>query len=365
MAKKKQRRLVSLGVSLGLSVSAACNSRPESTPPKTEQRYGDPAPTKKPSDSAPKLNIEAISNAAQYAIAPYAVQKKEFAKRVLYTWTTNTQIDELRQSSLLLSRSESPQFGPSGFDQRVGAEQGANYEMTELLKRPQLSMRRFAWPVPWATVLGFNGENYGNQLIRVTLKEDALIASFTPGDSIHWALVDLSNKPVPLESLKDHPEKLAAIYYEATDEKGALLYREYVLCNESMIEKWEYATTDLLDELSREEESLRKFIEWAKVAPDAKEVARFFDVTRAFPVKPYTAAVDDLTALADILLVQKSAQSAAMTITPTIEFADIGVVKIPPVAIPATPVCLSSYCPPPPKKPKTIFIKKSKVVGTF
>jgi hypothetical protein len=359
VSRKKNRRWISVGVSLGLSV-AGCNSRQESTStlPNTAQ-----VPPKK--EEAPNVNREAIANAAQYAIAPYTVDKKQFAKRVLYTWTTNEQITELRAKQVLLTRSESPQFGPSGFDQRVADERGANYEMTELLQRPQLSMRRFAWVTPWATMMGFQGESYGSQLIRITLKEEALIASYTPRDDLHWDLFDLNNQRVPREILDDHPERLAAIYYEAEGKDGALSYREYVLCNESMIETWEYSTTSLLAEFSGSEEALRKLIEWAKVAPDPAEVARFFDATRAFPVKPYTAEVANLEALADLLLVQKGSQGEALTIKPALAFSEQGAAAKPAATTSiVAPPCYDSYCPPPKPKSKPPHKIKSPA-GTF
>jgi hypothetical protein len=359
VARKRNRRWVSVGFSLGLSVSA-CNSRQEETQPLPHAAQV-PSPKK---EEAPKVNLEAISNAAQYAIAPYAVDKQQFAKQVLYTWTTKEQIEELRARPILLTRSESPQFGSSGFDQRVAAERGANDEMTELLKRPQLSMRRFAWVTPWATMMGFQGESYGSQLIKITLKEDALIASYTPRDNIHWDLADLKNQRVALETLQDHPERLAAIYYEAEGKEGKLSYREYVLCNESMIETWEYATSALLNELTQEEKALRQLIEWAKVAPNANEVARFFDATRAFPVRPYTSEVADLEALADLLLVQKGSQGEALTSKPALTFDELGAVVKPVSATPlVAPLCYDSFCPPP--KPKSKPKKAKPHLGTF
>ena len=357
VSRKKNQRWVSVGVSLGLSVSA-CNSRQEERSPLTTTTQ---APKK---DASQHVNLEALANAAQYAMAPYAVDKQKFAKKTLYTWTTKEQLDELRSKPVLLTRSESPQFGASGFDQRVAAERGANYEMTELLQRPQLSMRRFAWPVPWATALGFKGESYGNQLIKITLKEEALIATYTPRDNIHWDLADLKNQRVTLDILRDHPERLAAIYYEAEGEGGGLSYREYVLCNETMIERWEYATPEIIEELTQQEEALRKLIEWARAAPDQKEVARFFEATTAFPGSPYTASVEDVSALADVLLVQRGSQLGALTITPALTFEDIG--AAPKALAPmVAPPCYHTYCPPPKPLVKPPPKKTKKLSGTF
>jgi hypothetical protein len=352
MSKKIKRKVISLGLSLGLS-AAGCETRVEKAPP--------PSTAKENPNTSPDLRIEEKKKAAQFVIAPYAVDAENFARKTLYTWTSPNQINELRLRPILLTKSESETLGPSGFDKRVQAERGANYEMTELLAKPQLSLRRFAWTTPWATILGFQNEAYGNQLVKITLKDDALIASFTPGKSKHWDLVDLSNKSVDRDVLQEHPERLAAVYYEAQDEKGALLYREYVLCNESMIERWEYATPDIITEMSAQEDALRKLIEWARVAKDPKEVESFFARTTSFPGRPYTASVEDLTALADLLLVHKAAQIDAITATPTISFSEIGAAPI--KAAPATPSCLGSYCPPPPSKPLKPPSKKS--LGTF
>jgi hypothetical protein len=240
VAKRLSRRTM-LGVSFGLSLATAAKA------------------LRVPSVQAAELPPETAADAIRRAVAHYAVDRSNFARRVLYTWTTFEQIEELRADPLLLTRRESPVFGPSGFDKRVAEGRGP---MAELLQRPQLSARRFGWPAAWGTALGFRGESYGNQLIRVTLKAEAIIAAFTPARAKPWTFAAVSGAEMPFETLRDNPERLAAVYYEASDQSGQLAYREYVLCNESTIKTWDHATPEIAAELSHEEAVLRGLIDW-------------------------------------------------------------------------------------------------------
>jgi hypothetical protein len=331
---KRVDRAILVGVSIGLSVSTAASGQQQPHPQTTEQLAS------QPSDKL--VDLEAIARDARRALAPYSTDSGNFAKRVLYTWTTKEQVEELRATRLLLSRSESPEFGLSGFDKRIAVTPGP---MTELLQRPELTMRRFAWPAAWGTALGFGGERYGDQLIRVTLKETAIVAAFTSGHAEPWKLTDLSGAEVPIETLREHPESLAAVYYEAIGDSGQLLYREYVLCNESMIETWEYATPQVSAELVREEDALRKLIEWMKVAIDKEEAARVFAATAAFPGFPYIPEIDSLAELANTMHNLTVEQSGPLNVTPTVAFHEISSNLKPrqnPAGIP--PPCLPTLC---------------------
>jgi hypothetical protein len=262
---------------------------------------------------------ETAGGFARRALNAYAVDEQQFSRNVLYTWTTPDQVAELRAARLLLNRSMSPLHGPSGFDKEVAATGGP---MAELLRRRQLSMRRFAWPSAWATALGFQGESYGDQLIRVTLEDSAIIAAFTPGREQKWKFRSVAGNDTPIEILRDQPERLAAIYFEATGGTGSVAYREYVLCNESMIATWEYATPAVLQELNTEEVILRGLIDWASADKDAAQ--KLFATTAAFPGNPYTVEAADIEKLADTLRDRRAAQSGWLSVNPKVSFQEIG-----------------------------------------
>jgi hypothetical protein len=167
-------------------------------------------------------------------------------RRILYTWTTSAQIAELRQTKLLLSRTESPTKGKSRFDLLLEASQAP---ASRLLRQPGLSRRRFGWSNPWATLLGWGeAETYGAELVRVTLREGALIGIFDASLPEPWRFADLDNNPVAMDQALSTPERIAAVYHvwrPSPGDKQGLAYREYVLVNESMIQQWAYGTPDL------------------------------------------------------------------------------------------------------------------------
>ena len=183
------------------------------------------------------------------------------AVRVLYTWTTAEQIAELRAGGPLLSRSESPRYGPSLFDRAMISQAAAGQRWAKLLRQPEYRRARFAWTNPWATLLGWPAESYGDQLIRVELREDAWLAVHAArAGGCHF--VDVNGRPVKAEAVMAAPQRLAAVYFiqdrvwtGATmgtfAGAGEAMYREIVLCNEAMISSFAVGTAAPREALKR------------------------------------------------------------------------------------------------------------------
>jgi hypothetical protein len=188
-----------------------------------------------------------------------AVYDTSFAKPVLYTWTTSQQIDELRKGSQLLSRDHATNGALAPFDQEL-LDRVEHDELAALLRRPGLSKRRFAWTSPWGTALGLTGKDYGDQLIRITLKPEAVVARFEPGAKQAWRFEHLDGKPATVTEVLDHPDRLGAVLHVRIDPSG-ITYREYVLCNESMIDDWQWGTTDIRSELDAESDLIDGLIQ--------------------------------------------------------------------------------------------------------
>lgn len=215
-------------------------------------------------------------------LAGYAVTNASFARRVLYTWTSEEQIDELASKHVLLSRSESPKYGKSFYDRKMEERWMAGDKLAALLRAPAFLKARFAWTAPWATLLGWPGESYGGQLIEVTLKPDAWIVMFRTATS-SWEGRDLSGAVVPMEKLLKRPDRIAAIHFvhdavvpppatgaaparvSAPDGRDA--YREYVLCNESMVESWAIGTERIQAEIQAGAEILEATAKFFAVQP--------------------------------------------------------------------------------------------------
>lgn len=219
---------------------------PEATPAaSSEPTSGAPTPA-----SPPRGEVAATPDPwppVQAGLATAAVLADKPARRTLYTWTTAEQVAELAKDRVLLTRTESPRFGSSRFD-RVMAERAKRGDAIAALIRTRAFARaRFAWPSPWPTMQGWPGESYGDQLVAVTLKPEAWIAATTAGAKAPWTVVDLEGRVVPTDELARHPERLGAVFFA---NRGALeasaggqldagpSHREYVLCNEAMLESW-------------------------------------------------------------------------------------------------------------------------------
>lgn len=180
----------------------------------------------------------------------HAVTDGDFARRVLYTWTTQKQIEALRASKKLLVATSYQGFGPSRFvldlEDAVKKRSPGHETAHTVLLDPRLSRRRYAWPSPFATRMGLALRGYGDALIRVVLKDGAHIARFAPDTP--WTIVDTSGARV--EALD--PAKLGAVFHVRYAATATAPFREYVLCNEDQIESWSVGTDDIDHELGDE-----------------------------------------------------------------------------------------------------------------
>jgi hypothetical protein len=193
-------------------------------------------------------------------------------QRVFYSWTTDEQVAELRAGTELFSRSERPGQGRGLlFDSRARyAEAGASDEATlaGTLANEIFAKARFAWPNPWATVLGFPGETYGNQLLKIELSPQAWIAHF---DGRSLRVFDANNAPVPIEAALASPLRIGAIFHVSQSEAGrgycgsfragGIVFREFALGNLAMVARWSLATAEIGQRIQDDIAELRAFEE--------------------------------------------------------------------------------------------------------
>jgi hypothetical protein len=170
------------------------------------------------------------------------------ARRILYTWTTPDQVEALAKDRVLLTRTESPVHGPSFYDQVLAERAASGDALAKKLRTEAFARARHAWANPWATVLGWEGESYGDELIVVELKPEAWTAVLATSTA-SFRVVDADNHEVPMTEAVAHPERIGAVYFvhdaPAKGPPGSFAgpadrpsYREYVLCNEAMIARW-------------------------------------------------------------------------------------------------------------------------------
>jgi hypothetical protein len=182
-------------------------------------------------------------------------------QRVLYSWTTDEQVEELRNGGELFSRSERPGMGRGLLFTDLAALAAADTtpaaQLAAKLEGEVFAKARFAWPNPWATLLGVPGESYGTQLLRIELKSEAWIALLNPQG---LAVFDRDGQAVDLAQALANPSRIGAIYYQAagdpnvTCEAGtftrrALGFREFAVGNLAMVASWELATPQITERM--------------------------------------------------------------------------------------------------------------------
>jgi len=258
-----------------------------------------PPPVSMPSvetDSGPSLGDR---------LRKHAVTDADFARRVLYTWTTQKQIEALRASKKLLVATSYQGFGPSRFIldlEDVVKKRAMGFETARtVLLDPQLSRRRYAWPSPFATRRGLALRGYGDALIRVVLREGAHTARFDPARA--WLIVDTSGAAV--ETLD--PKKLAAVFHVRYAQTATAPFREYVLCNEDQIESWSVGTDEIKQELADErllltalaKETFAAVPSWDALGD--KSLGAVWHASLAFDNERYTPTRENMLAMATAL----------------------------------------------------------------
>ncbi|MFO0664090.1 MAG: hypothetical protein U0174_09065 [Polyangiaceae bacterium] len=160
---------------------------------------------------------------------------------VLYSWTTEEQLALLRQGAPVLQRSFSPGKGFAAFDHALYEAVVAGDTHAKLLWHEGFAKSRFAWSNAFGASASLRGESYGTVLLRITLKPEATFQEFTiEQESAVWPL---GHDPGPAQ--------LGAVRFVTRK------YREYVIPNESMIERVEAFTPSLRDDLEEQIDFLR------------------------------------------------------------------------------------------------------------
>ena len=230
------RRVSSLALLLATGVIACVRAQRDKVGP---EPLVTAAPATASASASVKPSPEATRAEVGAFLTPFAVDDDAPYRRVLYTWTTGAQLEELAVSEVLLSRAESATYGPSGFD-RALAERPPGDALAGLLRDEAYAKKRFAWPAPWATVSGLAGTPYGDRLVRIELGDEAIVLRHVLSTGA-WDGFDAKGAHVDEATLLAHPERIAAAYF-VSDVSGPArpAYREYVLLNESQIASWSY-----------------------------------------------------------------------------------------------------------------------------
>jgi len=224
------------------------------------------------------------------------------SKRVLYSWTTAEQAAELRQDRVLLTRTETPDLGRgyafTSMDALAAKGTAPENQLLSRISNERFTKARFAWPNAWATRMGWPGEDYGDQLLRIVLKPEAWI--LVVRDTVGIAVVDLDNNLVPIADALAQIERIAAVYFYKEDvvNRGSYSscgggYREFVLGNEAMIEEWSLGTQDIRDRIASDADAVDRFMLSLRADPPGFDPGTFNEYVACSWDSPPASAIDE------------------------------------------------------------------------
>lgn len=224
------------------------------------------------------------SGAARSPFCPQMMWNMVPAKRVLYSWTTPEQVEELRRDRVLLTRSETAGLGRgyafTSIDELAARGTGPANQLLARLSGELFTKVRYAWTNAWSTRMGWPGEDYGDQLLRIVLKPDAWIVVVS--DGVGMAVIDMNNEVVPIEQALAQSDRIGAVYFYKVDIQGRDTfskcsggYREFILGNEAMIEEWSLGTEAIRDQLAEDATMIEALLEEVRADPPALNAADF------------------------------------------------------------------------------------------
>jgi hypothetical protein len=212
-----------------------------------------------------------------------------FIRNTFYTWTTEEQINDLRENKNILTKSKSETKGFSLYDMTLRDSTLKDDTLIKLLLEEQYAKKRFGWINGWSTIKGWEGEHYGHQLVKIVLNDSAIIGKL----KIEWrrwkksdpiSFYDLKGNKLSTDYVIKNKHLVAAVYHEYQDKgtrvewkrkkrgshssvekkrkvsnEGFIPIREFVIINERMIKNWSYGTAEIKREIVSEIELLKQF----------------------------------------------------------------------------------------------------------
>ena len=197
------------------------------------------------------------------------ITPRSFARRRLYSWTKREGARWLvTHEPPVLLRWEVHPHPPDVSFYDVHLRSTEDDVMGTMLANPPFDRVRYAWPNAWGACDGLDDERYGDQLVSIVLRPEALFVRFVPrtddglGGRIaddnpyrlglpEWSFFDLEGREVSRAEALGHAERIAAVFHASPTRlppaagEGFSGYREYVLVNERMIESWSLGTPEV------------------------------------------------------------------------------------------------------------------------
>jgi hypothetical protein len=207
------------------------------------------------------------------------VDDSDFVRNTFYTWTTIQQVNELSTSNSLLTRSKTDDNEYSLFDFSLRVAALKKNPFTRLLKQRPFAKKRFAWTNSWATIMGWKNEMYGNQLIKIVIRNRAIVGKFNTTVSREpFSFFNLKNEKLTTDYVLKNKNRIAVIYHlnrcegngmkrkqkKRKKRKTDIDFREFVIINERMIKNWSYGTPVIKARMTSEIAWLKKLQKYAE-----------------------------------------------------------------------------------------------------
>lgn len=257
-------------------------------PPPPRPRADVPSP---PPSPAPATDATTPADSLRAALARYAVDDDRPWRRELYSWAPPARAAEMVRTGSPLTSTPRSGGSPSPFSlllMRLRQRPGLSSSIAAaLLEDPSLSRYRYAWASAFPTARGFQGVSYGASLVRLVLRDEALILRLDPRDPQVFRLYDSAQREVPIERFAREKARVGAVYHVRRHPEVPVSFREYVACNGAMLASWSIATASVCAELDHE----RSLVVQAHAVGFTPERApdRFWRGASTPPASPATA----------------------------------------------------------------------------
>ncbi len=188
--------------------------------------------------------------------------------RELYTWTTDEQAAQLRKDQILFSQIS----GTGAPFTLLSSVAGDGYMLAQGLSSVFLK-GRYAWPEPWATRMGWPGQDPGGQLLRIVLKPEAWLAVAQAGSVL---VFDAQGQPVATSDALAQTDRVGAVYFDTSTQTPGSCgsgggYREFLVGNLAMIQEWSIGTRPIADRVSANVALLTHFLNNIRSCPNTHD----------------------------------------------------------------------------------------------
>ncbi|MBN4071482.1 hypothetical protein JYT72_03110, partial [Crocinitomix catalasitica] len=204
-----------------------------------------------------------------------------------YSWTTDEQIDLIQKNGKVLIKSKGSNE-VSIYQKSIEDKPYSTHALANILRQEKFQKKRFAWTSAWPICSG--ERDYGSRLLKIKLKDEALICIINPYYPSLTKVVDINGREYSIEEADSLQSRIAAVHYindiyqkkrhtvvahtyykvekDFQEHLEENFYREYVLINEYMIEVVDHGSDHMLAKVQEEIDFLEQLLRYIKLVPE-------------------------------------------------------------------------------------------------